>query len=334
MVYAWASFHALWRNLRQSWMQAMMLRFYTLDVFTKHRFAGNPLAVVLEADGLSDASMQAIAREFNLSETVFVVEPRDSVNTAKLRIFTPDRELAFAGHPTIGAAALIAHLRAPDMIKGRELALVMEEGVGPVACAVWQDKAPNKADVLRARFELPQEPVQYEAALDLGKIAAALGLEAADIGFATHVPGLWSAGNPVVFVPVRHAGLLAGLEPARGLWDEAFGVAKGLAFVYAPDAPADVPGYSDVQSYKARMWFTSPEMREDPATGSAAAAFAGVMMRFESWQDGTHLVRILQGEHMGRASEIIVGLEIEGGALTGASISGAAVIISSGEIRL
>lgn len=302
----------------------MALRFYTLDVFTRQRFAGNPLAVVLEADGLSDALLQVIAREFNLSETVFVVEPQDAVNTAKLRIFTPDRELAFAGHPTIGAAALIAHLRAPDMIKGRELSLVLEEGVGPVTCAVWQDKA----SLLRARFELPQEPVQGEAALDLSKIAAALGLEADDIGFGAHVPGLWSAGNPLVFVPVREADLLARLEPARGPWDAAFGAARGLAYIYAPDAASDVPGY------KARMFFTTPELREDPATGSAAAAFAGVMMRFERWPDGAHLVRITQGEHMGRTSEIIVGLEIEGGALTGASISGGTVIVSSGEIRL
>lgn len=303
-------------------VKAVALRFYTLDVFTRHRFAGNPLAVVLAADGLADTTMQAIAREFNLSETVFVVEPQDSVNTAKLRIFTPDRELAFAGHPTIGTAALIAFLRAPDMIKGRELSLVLEEGVGPITCAVWQDRA----DLLRARFELPQEPVQGDGPLDISKMAAALGLEAHDIGFGTHVPGLWSAGNPLVFVPVHHADVLGRLVPVRGLWDEAFGAAKGLAFIYALDSVADVP------SFKARMFFTTPELREDPATGSAAAAFAGVMMRFESWQDGAHLVRIMQGEHMGRASEIIVGLEIEGGTLTGASISGAAVIVSSGEM--
>ncbi|MBV1707199.1 MAG: PhzF family phenazine biosynthesis protein [Hyphomicrobiales bacterium] len=298
--------------------------FYTLDVFTGQRFAGNPLAVVLEADQLSGEEMQEIAREFNLSETVFVMEPRDPVHTARLRIFAPDRELAFAGHPTIGTAALLAHLRAADMIRGRELALVLEEGVGPVPCAVWRDKA----GTLRASFEIIEEPHQIEAVLDPAKIAAALGIKPADIGFGGHEPGLWSAGNPLIFVPLRHADLLGRLQPVQALWQEAFAPGKGLAFIYAGDhTPSG-------QGYRARMLFTTPELREDPATGSAAAAFAGVMMRFERWSDGAHLVRITQGEHMGRRSEIILGLEIDAGELTGASVSGAAVIVTSGQLTL
>ncbi len=302
----------------------MPCTFHTLDVFTGQRFAGNPLAVVLEADLLSDHEMQAIAREFNLSETVFVMEPRDPVNTARLRIFTPDRELAFAGHPTIGTAALLAHVRAADMIKGRELSLVLEEGVGPVPCAVWRDKA----GTLRARFDLIEEPHQIEAALDHAKIAAALGLDVSDIGFGTHVPGLWSTGNPLIFVPLRAADLLGRLAPVRALWDGAFAAARGLVFIYAEDS---VPS---AQGYRARMFFTTPDLREDPATGSAAAAFAGVMMCFESWLDGAHLIRITQGEHMGRRSEIILGLDIEAGALTGASVAGAAVIVATGQLNL
>ena len=300
----------------------MPYTFHTLDVFTKQRFAGNPLAVVLDADGLSVAAMQAIAREFNLSETVFVLEPRDPVNTARVRIFTPDRELAFAGHPTIGTAALLAHLRAPDMLKGRELSLVLEEQVGPITCAVWQDKS----GTLRAKFELIEEPHQIEAALEVGQIAHALGLDAADIGFGSHAPGLWSAGNPLIFVPLRGADRLGQLAPNRALWDEAFGAGRGLAFIYAADtAPS---------TYQARMLFTTPDLREDPATGSAAAAFAGVVTAYERWQDGAHLVTILQGAHMGRPSEIILGLDIAEGALTGASVAGAAVIISSGQLSV
>ncbi|HWG05648.1 MAG TPA: PhzF family phenazine biosynthesis isomerase, partial [Beijerinckiaceae bacterium] len=114
----------------------MRRKFHTLDVFTEHALAGNPLAVVLDCDGLDDNRMQAIAREFNLSETVFVLEPADPVNTAKIRIFTPSRELPFAGHPTIGAAILIAELRAPELLAASDVTLVLEEGIGLVTCSV------------------------------------------------------------------------------------------------------------------------------------------------------------------------------------------------------
>src|SRR3954453_10817227 len=107
----------------------MRRRFHTLDVFTSQRFAGNPLAVVTEADGLDGAAMQAVAREFNLSETVFVLPPADKAHRAALRIFTPARELPFAGHPTVGTAVLLARL---DGGSSREF--VLEEAVGPVPC--------------------------------------------------------------------------------------------------------------------------------------------------------------------------------------------------------
>src|SRR5271166_7194966 len=112
----------------------MARRYFTLDVFTGTALAGNPLAVVLDCDGLDDRHMQQIAREFNLSETVFVFEPRNAVNTARLRIFTPALELPFAGHPTVGAACLIAHDRAPDLLAAQDLRIVLEEKVGDVVC--------------------------------------------------------------------------------------------------------------------------------------------------------------------------------------------------------
>src|ERR1700760_2689457 len=108
----------------------MTRRFQTLDVFTETALAGNPLAVVLDAEGLNDARMQGIAAEFNLSETVFVFEPRDAVNSARVRIFTPKRELPFAGHPTVGAAALIADQRAGDLLRAQDLRIVLEEPIG------------------------------------------------------------------------------------------------------------------------------------------------------------------------------------------------------------
>jgi predicted PhzF superfamily epimerase YddE/YHI9 len=114
----------------------MTRRFFTLDVFAETALAGNPLAVVLDCGGLDDRRMQAIAREFNLSETVFVFEPMNPVNTARVRIFTPARELPFAGHPTVGTAALIAHIRARDLLAAQDMRIVLEEGIGDVACVV------------------------------------------------------------------------------------------------------------------------------------------------------------------------------------------------------
>src|SRR2546421_9260906 len=146
----------------------MRRRFVTLDVFTDKRFAGNPLAVVLELDGLETAAMQTIAREFNLSETVFVQPPENKAHRAKLRIFTPANELPFAGHPTVGTAVLLGRLdggAAP-----REI--VLEEGIGPVKCLV----EPVAADRGRARFTLPQLPAAAGEAPDNATIAAALGL--------------------------------------------------------------------------------------------------------------------------------------------------------------
>uniref|UniRef100_UPI003FD84977 PhzF family phenazine biosynthesis protein n=1 Tax=Rhodoblastus sp. TaxID=1962975 RepID=UPI003FD84977 len=112
------------------------LAYHLLDVFAERPFAGNPLAVIPDAEGLRPEQMQAIAREFNLSETAFVLAPRDQVHTARLRIFTPTIELPFAGHPTIGAACLIASLRAPDMIGRQPLQIVLEEQAGAVVCEV------------------------------------------------------------------------------------------------------------------------------------------------------------------------------------------------------
>src|SRR5208337_897246 len=137
----------------------MTRRFFTLDVFAERALAGNPLAVVLDSEGLDDRRMQAIAREFNLSETVFVFEPRNPVNTARARIFTPARELPFAGHPTVGTAALIAHMRAPDLLATQDIRIVLEEGIGDVVCVVRQ----RKGRALAANFGVPKLPQRLEA---------------------------------------------------------------------------------------------------------------------------------------------------------------------------
>src|SRR3954469_9110684 len=148
----------------------MRRRFVTLDVFTDKRFAGNPLAVVLEPDGLDTAMMQAIAREFNLSETVFVQPPENSAHRAKLRIFTPGRELPFAGHPTVGTAVLLGTLDGG----AREQGFVLEENIGLGASHVGPPAGRG-----HATFDIPRLPAEEGKAADNAMLAAALSISAA-----------------------------------------------------------------------------------------------------------------------------------------------------------
>ena len=200
------------------------LRFFTLDVFTETALAGNPLAVVVDADGLDDQRMQAIAREFNLSETVFVLEPRNPVHSARVRIFTPTRELPFAGHPTIGAACLIGHLRAQDMLGTGDLRIVLEEPVGDVVCLVRR----RQGRALAADFALPRLPERLEGAPTPAEIALGLGLTPDDIGFDRHQPSLFSAGAPFLFVPVRSLPAVARPRLGDMPWSQNLGPAAYL----------------------------------------------------------------------------------------------------------
>jgi len=299
----------------------MRRNYHTLDVFTDAPLAGNPLAVVLDADGLDDARMQQIAREFNLPETVFVVTPRDPVNSAALRIFTPGRELPFAGHPTVGAAALLAHLRAPQLLAAQDLRLVLEETVGDVVCIARH----RRGQALAAYFHLPRLPQPAGAAPSDAELAESLGLEPADIGFGAHRPTVYGAGVDFLFVPIAGAAAIAKASPDRAHWG-----ADGGPGVYLYTRETTRAG----AAYHARMFASGWGVREDPATGSAASAFAGVVMEFDKPADGEHFVVIEQGVEMGRPSVIALGLEVEGGALRSASIGGSAVLIAEGTIDL
>jgi trans-2,3-dihydro-3-hydroxyanthranilate isomerase len=300
----------------------MTRRFQTLDVFTETGLAGNPLAVVIDAEGLDDARMQAIAAEFNLSETVFVFEPRDAVNSARVRIFTPKRELPFAGHPTVGAAALIAHRRASDLLAAQDLRIVLEEPIGDVVCVARR----RKGQALAAYFELPKLPQRLEDKPPATvQIAASLGLELQDIGFDGHEPSVFSAGAPFLFVPVRSLDAIGRATPGIMPWATKDGPAT---FVYTREIEREG------SAYHARMFASAWGVYEDPATGSAVAAFAGVVQAFERPRDGESMLTIEQGFEMGRPSLIALGLVIENGALVSATIGGSVVIVSSGSLDL
>ncbi|MCG8669897.1 MAG: PhzF family phenazine biosynthesis protein, partial [Pseudomonadales bacterium] len=202
----------------------MQRRYKIFDVFTARPLAGNALAVVLDADGLDGAAMQAIAREFNLSETVFVGPADNPAHSAKVRIFTPAIELPFAGHPTVGTAICLAR----DRFGGpgeHDAVVVLEEEVGPVRCGVRLNDGSGFAE-----FDSPKLPERTGEGASKTAAAAALGLEPTEIGFENHVPSVWSAGVTFHFVPVRNMGMLAKAGAARANWDGAFG--QGSVFVY------------------------------------------------------------------------------------------------------
>lgn len=299
----------------------MARRYFILDVFTSTALAGNPLAVVLDADGLDEARMQAIAAEFNLSETVFVFPPRESRHRACLRIFTPRRELPFAGHPTIGAAILLALLD-----RGGEpgaVAFGLEENVGVVPCVVEVESAGGG----HARFRAPLLPRPAGEGRNPAELAWALGLAPSEVGFDRHVPSRQDAGVAFECVPVASLDALGRALPRPDAMAQVFGGEPQPLYLYARWS-----GHG--RRFRARMFAAGLGVREDPATGSAAAAFAGALMQFEPLGDGEHEIEIGQGHEMGRPSEIGLQVTLRAGRLTAVEIAGAALVVAEGGLRL
>lgn len=296
----------------------MRRRVVTLDVFTNRRFAGNPLAVVLEAEGLETGAMQAITREFNLAETVFVLPPDDASHRARLRIFTPATELPFAGHPTIGAAVLLNRIDG-----GGARDFVIEEGIGPIPCAT----ASTDPDRGRARFQLARLPEPFGEPGARETIATALGLAPEEIGFDAFRPSVWSAGVPFTFVPVDSLDTIKRCQPRLDHWDAAFAHhERSSAYVFCRETVE--PG----SAFHARMFGPRLGVYEDPATGSAAAAFAGALMRFAPPGDGEHDLVIEQGYELGRPSLITLSVSVRDRQLAGAAIGGKAITVTEGTI--
>jgi trans-2,3-dihydro-3-hydroxyanthranilate isomerase len=300
-------------------------RFHTLDVFTSTRFAGNPLAVVLEPEGLGGEAMQTIAREFNHPETVFVLPPDNPAHRAKVRIFTPAAELPFAGHPTVGTAVLLARLDGGTGARD----LILEEGIGPVRCRV----EPAAGDVGHGRFELARLPKRVGDAGEASAIAEAVGLKLDDLGCDDFVPGVWSAGNAFSMIPVRGLDAMKRARPNLAHWN-VFAATPAAAPGWLP-APflfcteTAEPGHA----FHARMFAPHMGIAEDPATGSAAAAFAGVVAEQTSLPEGEHAFVIEQGFEMGRPSLIHLALTLRSGTVASASIGGNAIVVSEGTIE-
>ena len=299
-------------------------RYAILDVFTDMPLAGNALAVVLDSEGLDDGQMQAIAREFNLSETVFVLAPANPVHTASLRIFTPAYELPFAGHPTVGTAVLLG-LKARDENPNRhEMVLMLEEKIGSVRCGVTL-----KGERLgHVAFDLPRLPQEAGEPGAREAIAAAVGLMPTEIGFENHQPSVFSAGGALAFVPVRDLSAIGKASPVIGAWKEAFAEGMIGAFLYCRETAH--AGHH----FHARMFAPGFGISEDPATGLAAAALAGVIRRFDGPPAGSHRYVIEQGFEMGRPSLIGLEIDLDGGEIVAARIAGDAVAVAEGTLAI
>lgn len=304
----------------------MPRRYAIYDVFSSERLAGNPLAVVFEAEGLSGEAMQKLAREFNLSETVFVLPPDNPAHGARLRIFTPGNELPFAGHPTVGTAVALAEQKAGE---GADIDLmsVLEEGVGPVRTVAKLEA--GRASF--AEFDMPRLASPVYADVNREAVAAALGIAPHDIGFENHTITVWTAGVPFMMIPVHDLSVVSRARCDAVRWEQLAPLDKGQladAFVYCRG------GVSHEASFHARMFAPHAGIPEDPATGSAVAAFSGVVRRFDEPLDGHHALQIEQGVEMGRPSIIHLHIHLEGGEIVHGRIGGNAVRIAEGTLFL
>jgi trans-2,3-dihydro-3-hydroxyanthranilate isomerase len=291
--------------------------FQTWDVFTQRRFAGNPLAVLARADGIDPAMMAQIAREFNLSETVFIQSPQAPEAIASLRIFTPAMELPFAGHPTIGASLVLAQRLAPAIAAG---GFWIETKAGLVRASV--DATGDGLPV--ATIVAPQIPKSFEI-VDAALLAGAIGLGPTDVMTGAFAPAIWSAGTPFTFIAVRDRQALSAARVTSAQWDLAFARNDThKVFIFT------LEDWQTGRQIHARMFAPTLGVPEDPATGSATAALAGLLHQAQSLVDGEHAWTIHQGEDMGRPSVIGLAATISATRLAQVRLSGSAVQVSEG----
>lgn len=284
-----------------------MTDYLVYDVFTDRRFGGNPLAVIPDARGIDPALFQTIAREFNFSETTFVLPPEDPAHDARVRIFTPGAEMPFAGHPTVGTALALHDLgRAGDR-------MTLELNVGPIPVTVSGETARFTTRVPLTRAEGPAPET----------VARMIGLDASAIRTDRHAPVMAGVGVPYCLAELTDAAALAAAAPDT----QAFRAAAGdgplrlAAYLYLRDGPR----------IRARMFAPLGAVTEDPATGSAAAALAA----FLGHLDGRSAAfEIAQGVEMGRPSRILAEVTVENGAPVEVAISGRAVRVMEGRLTL
>ena len=299
----------------------MRLPYSTCDVFTDTRFGGNQLAVLPEAEGLSDEQMQQIAREFNFSETTFVLPPQAG-HDRRVRIFTPSREVPFAGHPNVGTAFVLAAmgvfgpLDAPRQV-------TFEEGAGLVPVTI--DK--RQGGRIWCELTAPQS-LTLGQTVSARSVASAVSLAADDIVTSAHAPRVASVGLPLLLAELRDRDALERARPDMsgfaGL--EAQGIDPPFVHLYVKT--------SDEFDLRARMFAPLDGIPEDPATGSANCALAGLLSQIDPAEDSTFSWRIAQGVEMGRPSVLEARTEKRAGAVVNVWIGGESVLVTEGVIEV
>ena len=305
----------------------MQLNFVTVDVFTDQQFGGNPLAVVPDARGLSSAQMQAIAAEFNLSETTFVLPPQDAANTAQVRIFTPRAELPFAGHPNVGTAFVLAGAMASAARSAAGDTMIFEEKAGLVHIELLRDRSA----VTGARLTAPQA-FSIGESISRETVASACSLAAADIDTRAHEPCVASCGTSFIFAAVTSRAALAAAQPRIDIFSRqvpatvATGIATGIHLYLETATP--------VADIEARMFAPLYGVIEDPATGSANVALIALLTALRAEVDLRLERRISQGVDMGRPSLMVASAEKRAGKIIAAHVGGSCVPVMSGAITL
>jgi len=299
----------------------MMRHYVTVDVFTERQFGGNPLAVVLDAQGLTPQQMQAVAAEFNYAETTFVLPPADARHTARVRIFTPRSEVPFAGHPNVGTAYVLATRDPALATSGR---LLFEEGAGLVPVSVLMEQG----RVIGAEVTAPAALTRHATAT-VGQVADCLSLSAGDI--RTAEPRVLSVGLPFLVAELvtrdalrrarpnvaAHETMLP-LDGADAIYFYTYDVDRG-------EAPCDL---------MARMFAPLDGIPEDPATGSATAAVAALLAEECQTADTEIRLRVVQGVDMGRPSVLHTRALRRDGKVASVHVGGRCVPVMEGVLRV
>jgi trans-2,3-dihydro-3-hydroxyanthranilate isomerase len=301
----------------------LFVHYFTLDVFTDTRFGGNPLAVILDARGLSSEQMLQVTREFNYSESTFVLPAETAGTTKRVRIFTPGGEVPFAGHPTIGTAiALVFSGDAPTA--GDRAHVVLGENVGPVPVTVrMADGVPVWAQLSVAQLPTEQPP------MDRATVAAMLSVPESDIlDTDGHAPTAVSCGLPFLIVPMVSREAVSRVQIDMPTFARTLrGTSCAMIMAFAP--VHDVPGV-DVH---ARVFCPDDGVPEDPATGSATAALGGYLAA-RTPRTGTLRWVSQQGLEMGRPSRLEIEVDKPDGVITAVRVGGSAVLMSEGRLRV
>lgn len=313
-------------------------RFVQLDVFTNERFCGNPLAVFSEAVGLNDEQLQAIAREMNLSETVFVFPSQKENALRRLRIFTPSSELPMAGHPVVGTWNQLAREGVVEKpLSGSGAVRVMHElniGVLPVEIDFYEGE-PVRVVMTQGAFELGQ---LFESTPEnLAQIAAALSIAPTDIDERAPIQ-IASTGNPWLIVGVKTLEALSRCRVNETLFEKLYaqtGFVRSRCYVFSPET-IEKSNDDEETRIAARAFVSDLGIIEDPATGSAAGPLGGYLAHYDltsaNETNGAHRFLIEQGDFIKRPSRIEVSVKKTDRIIEEVLVGGASVVVARGEV--